>query len=59
MVAKITTGEIEDKVTDDGKNPAAAALSRMGGKTRAVSMSEKRRTETAKNAAMSRWKAQT
>ena len=27
MVAKIATGEIEDKVTDDGKNAAAGALS--------------------------------
>jgi hypothetical protein len=26
MVARIATGEIEDKVTDDGKNAAAVAL---------------------------------
>ena len=30
MVARIATGEIEDKVTDDGKNAAAVALGRMG-----------------------------
>ena len=35
MVARIATGEIEDKVTDDGKNAAAVALGRMGGKARA------------------------
>jgi hypothetical protein len=32
MIAKIATGEIEDKVTEDGKNAAAVALGRMGGK---------------------------
>ena len=57
MVAKIATGEIEDKVTDDGKNAAAVALGRMGGKARAESMSKKRRKEIAKKAARSRWGA--
>ena len=32
LVAKIATGEIEDVTTDDGKNAAAVALGRMGGK---------------------------
>ena len=31
MVAKIATGEIEDEVTDDGKNKAAQELGRLGG----------------------------
>jgi hypothetical protein len=31
-VMRIATGEIEDKVTDDGKNAAAVALGRMGGR---------------------------
>ena len=57
MIAKIATGEIEDKVTDDGKNAAAVALGRMGGKARAESMSKKRRKEIAKKAARSRWGA--
>jgi hypothetical protein len=35
-VMRIATGEIEDKVTDDGKNAAAVALGRMGGKARSV-----------------------
>ena len=56
MIAKIATGEIEDKVKDDGKNAAAVALGRMGGKARAKGMSAKRRREIAKKAATSRWK---
>jgi hypothetical protein len=30
MVARIATGEIEDKVTDDGKNAAAVSHGRKG-----------------------------
>lgn len=55
MIAKIATGEIEDKVTEDGKNAAAVALGRMGGKARAAGMSAKKRKEIAKKAAASRW----
>ena len=55
MVAKIATGEIEDKATEDGKNAAAVALGRMGGKARAEGMTAKRRKEIAKKAAKSRW----
>jgi 2-keto-3-deoxy-6-phosphogluconate aldolase len=58
MVARIATGEIEDKVTDDGKNAAAVALGRMGGKARAAGMSKKKRTEIAKKAAKARWNRQ-
>ena len=36
MIAKIATGEIEDITTEDGKNAAAVALGRMGGKARAA-----------------------
>jgi hypothetical protein len=57
MVARIATGEIEDKVTDDGKNAAAVALGRMGGKARANSLSKKRRAEIARAAATKRWKS--
>ena len=35
MIAKIATGEIEDITTEDGKNAAAMALGRLGGKARA------------------------
>ena len=55
MIAKIATGEIEDVTTEDGKNAAAMALGRMGGKARAAGMSAKRRKEIAKKAATVRW----
>jgi hypothetical protein len=55
LIAKIATGEIEDITTEDGKNAAAVALGRMGGKARAERMSAKRRREIAKKAAKSRW----
>lgn len=57
MVARIATGEIEDKVMDDGKNAAAVALGRMGGKARAKGMSAKKRVEIAKKAAKARWQS--
>jgi hypothetical protein len=56
MIARIATGEIEDRVTDDGKNAAAVVLGRMGGKARAEGMSKKRRKEIAQKAAAARWK---
>jgi hypothetical protein len=44
---------------DDGKNPAAVALGRLGGKkggpARAAKLSAKRRTAIAKKAAKARW----
>ena len=55
MIAKIATGEIKDMTTDDGKNAAAVALGRMGGKARAKSMTAKKRSEIAKLAARKRW----
>jgi hypothetical protein len=55
LIAKIATGEIEDVTTDDGKNAAAVALGRMGGKARAAGMSAKKRKEIAKKAAKARW----
>ena len=56
MIAKIATGEIEDVTTDEGKNAAAVALGRMGGKARAKSMTAKRRKEIARKAAKERWR---
>jgi len=55
MIGKIATGEIDDLTTDDGKNAAAVALGRMGGKARAEGMSPKRRKEIARTAAVKRW----
>jgi hypothetical protein len=55
VIARIATGEIEDITTEDGKNAAAVALGRMGGKARAEKMSAQRRKEIAKAAAQKRW----
>lgn len=59
LVAKIATGEIEDArptPESEGKNPAAVALGRMGGKARAEGMSARKRKEIARKAAQARWK---
>ena len=55
MVAKIATGEVEDELTDDGKNKAAVELGRKGGRARAERMTAERRREIAKKAAHARW----
>jgi hypothetical protein len=55
MVGRIAIGELEDVMTDEGKNAAAVALGRMGGKARAAGMSAKTRKEIAKKAAQKRW----
>jgi hypothetical protein len=56
MIAKIATGEIEDTIPDDGKDPAAKALGRKGGAARAAKMTPERRIEIARAAAGRRWK---
>ena len=40
MVAKIATGEVEDELTDDGKNKAAVELGQKGGKARAEKLTK-------------------
>jgi hypothetical protein len=56
-VMRIATGEAEDDAPrDDGKDPAAVALGRLGGEARAKSMSARRRKEIAREAAKKRWK---
>jgi hypothetical protein len=52
MIAGIA---IEDIATEDGKNAAAVALGRLGGKARAAGMTAKKRKEIAKKAAAKRW----
>ena len=54
-VAKIATGEIEEDVGDDGKDKAAVALGRKGGKARAEKLAPERRKEIARKAAKKRW----
>lgn len=59
-IADIATGAVDDAPVDDGKNPAAVALGRLGGqkggKARAESLTAAQRKEIAKKAAASRWK---
>jgi hypothetical protein len=55
LVGKIATGEVEDTVADDGKDPAAKALGKKGGAARAKSMTPERRAEIARKAAAKRW----
>lgn len=56
MVAKIATGEIEEKSPpDDGKDKAAQALGKKGGAARAKAMTPERRAEIARKAAAKRW----
>jgi len=55
-IARIATGEQPDDFPhDDGKDKAAQALGRKGGKARAESMTPERRAEIAKKAAAKRW----
>ncbi len=56
LVGKIATGELADVTTDEGKNAAAVALGRLGGKARAAGLTAKRRKEIARQAAEKRWK---
>lgn len=59
LIAAIATGEVEDVKTDDGKNPAAVALGRIGGLkggvARAKKLTAKKRSAIAKKAALTRW----
>jgi len=58
-VMRIATGQITNDVPtpeEEGKDPAAVALGRKGGKARAEGMSAKRRKEIARKAAKARWK---
>jgi hypothetical protein len=58
LIVDIATGEVEDRAPtpeEQGKDPAAAALGRKGGRARAKSMSAEKRTEIAKRAAQKRW----
>lgn len=55
-IAQIATGEIEDEIEDDGKDPAAKALGKKGGKARAAKLTPEERSEIARNAAIKRWR---
>lgn len=56
-VMKIAVGEeSEDAAPEDGKNKAAQALGRKGGRKRADNVLPERRVEIARRAASARWK---
>ena len=59
LIVDIATGEVEEKPEDEGKNPHAVALGRMGGlkggRARAKKLSAAKRKEIAKRAARARW----
>lgn len=54
-VAKILTGEVEEDMSDSGKDRAAQALGRKGGAARRDKLSPERRSEIARKAAAKRW----
>ncbi|MEM7196675.1 MAG: histone H1 [Pseudomonadota bacterium] len=60
MIVDLATGEAEEfKPKDDGKDPAAVALGRKGGKkggkARAEKLTPEQRSEIARKAAKARW----
>jgi len=55
-VMRIATGEEEEDLDDEGKNKAAVALGKKGGRARADKMTAEQRSEIAKRAAAKRWK---
>lgn len=58
-VVDVATGQIEDVDIDEGKNPHAVEIGRLGGlkggKARAKVLTAERRSEIAKRAAKKRW----
>jgi hypothetical protein len=58
LIGDIATGQVEDRV-EDGRNPAAVALGKLGGakggKARAKKLTPERRKEIAEKAAKKRW----
>ncbi len=61
-IVDIATGEVEDNKPNEGKNPAAVALGKLGGakggKARAESLTPAKRKKIAKKAAKTRWDKQ-
>jgi hypothetical protein len=60
LVIDIAIGEVQDRPPtpeEQGKDPAAAALGRKGGKARSLRLTSEKRKEIARRAAKTRWKA--
>ena len=60
LIVDLATGQVQDKNPDEGKNPAAVELGRLGGKkggpARAKKLTAAKRAEIAKKAAKARWR---
>jgi hypothetical protein len=60
QIVELSTGEANEPDANQGKNPNAVALGRLGGlkggKARAESLTAKKRSDIAKKAAKARWK---
>jgi hypothetical protein len=59
LVIDVATGQVEDREPtpeEQGKDPAAAALGRKGGRARSESLTPGQRSKIAQKAAKSRWK---
>lgn len=54
-IVDIATGEQEDPISGDKRNPAAVALGKLGGAARAKKLSAAKRKAIAKKAAKKRW----
>lgn len=57
LIVDISVGAVADHDPNEGKDQAAAALGRRGGKARAEGMSAERRSEIARKAAEKRWRS--
>lgn len=59
LIVDIATGAVEDTDPNEGKNPHAVALGRLGGKiggkARAAKLTAEQRRDIAKKAAAARW----
>ena len=57
----VISGQLPAERPDSGKNPAAVALGRLGGlkggKARAAKLSDRRKKQIARAAALARWKS--
>ena len=55
-VMRIATGEEEEELEDDGKDPATKALGAKGSRARANKLTPEQRSEIARKAAEKRWR---
>jgi len=59
LIVDLATGEAEETLTEDTRDPAAVELGRKGGlkggKARAAKMTAEERSESARKAACARW----